>query len=393
MTGFGLENLPYGVFSTPGTPPRVGVAYLDGVVDLHLLLDHSRAFVDVFAQPTLNAFLARGPRFWAEVRDAVAERVGRAPRVPFRDATMHLPVSIGDFVDFYSSLEHATNVSAILRPDSPGPRPNWRELPVGYHGRAGTVVVSGTPVRRPCGQLATAGRPEYRPTTRLDVEVELGFVVGVPSTQGSPLAVADFADHVFGAVIVLDWSARDIQAWEYQPLGPFLAKSFATTIGAWVVPLAALEQARVDPPARDPEPLPHLREPAFEPPAGTLHRRGPWSLGVSFELSVNGATLSTPDYRGVYWSAAQQLAHLTSNGASVRTGDLYASGTISSFDPAGMGCLMELTHDGQRPVSLPDGTSLGYLRDGDVVRVSATAHTNQGVPLSFGEAVATIAPA
>jgi fumarylacetoacetase len=394
MSGFGLENLPYGVFSTPGAPPRVGVAYLDGVVDLHRLLDDSAAFVNVFAQPNLNAFLARGPRFWAQVRDAVAERVVHAPRVPFADATMHLPVSIGDFVDFYSSMEHATNVSRILRPTSPGLQPNWRELPVGYHGRAGTVVVSGTPVRRPRGQVPTGARPQYRPTARLDVEVELGFIVGVDSTHGIPVTTDEFTEHVFGAVIVLDWSARDIQAWEYQPLGPFLGKSFATTMGAWVVPLAALEEARVPAPVREPEPLPHLREPEFEAlAAGALHRRGPWSLAISYEFSVNGVALSTPDYRGMYWSAAQQLAHLTSNGASVRTGDLYASGTISSFDPSGMGCLIELTHDGQRPITMPDGTELGYLRDGDVIQVRAAAHTGHGAQLSLGEASATIVAA
>ncbi|HUD39819.1 MAG TPA: fumarylacetoacetate hydrolase family protein [Streptosporangiaceae bacterium] len=377
-TGFGLDNLPMGVFSVADSAPRIGTMIGDKIVDLGRVLDDP-----VFREPTLNGFLARGRRFWDETRDAITTLVwsGQAPLVSRQDADMHLPVAPGDFANFYCSLEHATNAGQILRPANPGVAANWRLMPVGYHGRAGTIVVSGTPVMRPSGLIRpTSGPPMYRPTRKLDVEVELGFIVGVPSPMSNCVPVEAFEDHVFGAVILLDWSARDIQALESVPLGPFLGKSFATSISPWIVPLHSLRAARVPPPPRNPPPSPHLRE------------RESWSLDITLELSINGCPLSRPDYSGMYWSAAQQLAHLTSNGASLRTGDIYGSGTISSWSPQGQGSLLELSRDGADPIPTPGGTRPGYLQDGDFVAVSATARTAAGA-VSLDEATGVIVPA
>lgn len=376
--GFGTENLPIGVFSVGDTAPRIGIALGEHIVDLARILGDP-----VFRQPTLNAFLARGRGFWEETRQAVRTLVrdGRAPLVTRGDADLHLPIEPADYVDFYSSLEHATNAGNILRPASPGLSANWRLMPVGYHGRSGTIVVSGTPVTRPSGQvLLPSGTSRYRPTRKLDVEVELGFIVGAPSAMGACVPLDAFEDHVYGAVILLDWSARDIQALEAQPLGPFLGKSFATTISPWVVPLSSLRAARVAPPDRSPEPPVHLREAES------------WSLGIRLEFAINGHVVSRPDFASMYWSAAQQMAHMTSNGASLRTGDIYGSGTISSFGREGQGSLLELSRDGADRITIPGGSRAGYLEDGDIVTVRAAAETPLG-PLSFGEAVGLVMPA
>jgi fumarylacetoacetase len=290
----------------------------------------------VFAQPSLNALMAEGPAAW---RDAIAAaRAHDGPRLPLTAA--RLPFEVADYVDFYSSLEHATNLGRMFRPDQDPLLPNWRRLPVGYHGRAGTVVVSGTDVVRPTGQL---GAGEFGPSRRLDVELELGFVVGVPSRHGEPVPVEAFADHVFGVALVDDWSARDIQAWEYQPLGPFLGKSFQTSISAWVTPLALLEDARVAAPPQEPPPLPYL------------DGGRDWALDVALEIELNGETISRGNARALYWTMPQQLAHATVNGASIRTGDLMASGTISGPEPGSEGSLIELYRNSR------------YLEDGDEV--------------------------
>ena len=268
-----------------------------------------------------------------------------------------LPFTVADYVDFYSSLEHATNLGRMFRPDSEPLLPNWRHLPVGYHGRAGTIVVSGTPITRPQGQAKPpdADAPVYGPSRRLDIELELGFVVGVPSTQGVPVPTSAFGDHVFGVVLVNDWSARDIQAWEYVPLGPFLGKSFATSVSAWVTPLALLEDRRLAAPPQEPEPLPHLRV------------EGDWAYDLPLEVELNGAVISRGNARGLYWTMPQQLAHATSNGASIRTGDLMASGTISGAERGSEGSLIELTWNGSEPVRLGDGGERTFLEDGDEV--------------------------
>jgi len=278
---------------------------------------------DVFAQPTLNPLMALGPAGWREAIDAARAHDG--PRVREGEAWMTLPFAVADYVDFYASLEHASNLGRMFRPDQEPLLPNWRRLPAGYHGRAGTVVVSGTDVVRPCGQLAAG---EFGPSRRLDLELELGFVVGVPAS--APVSVDAFAEHVFGVVLVNDWSARDIQAWEYVPLGPFLGKSFLTSISAWVTPLSLLEERRVDAPPQDPPPLPYL--------AGGRD----WALDLDLEIELNGEVVSRGNARTLYWTMPQMLAHATSNGASIRTGDLMATGTISGSEPGSEGSLIEL---------------------------------------------------
>jgi fumarylacetoacetase len=340
MTGFG-------VFSTGGGVRRIGWRDGDDAVDLS-------ALGDAFAQPSLNALLAIGRDAWADALTAAQAHDG--PRIPLADAALHLPFDVADYVDFYSSLEHATNIGRLFRPGADPLPPSWRSMPLGYHGRAGTVVVSGTDVVRPLGQLkpAEAAAPVFAPSRRLDIELELGFVVGVPN-RGEPVPPDRFADHVFGVVLVNDWSARDIQAWEYVPLGPFLGKSFQTSISAWVTPLALLEERRVEAPAQEPPPLPYLSD----------GRDG--ALDVDLEVELNGTVITRGNARSLYWTMPQQLAHATSNGARLRTGDLMASGTISGTAPGSQGSLIELTRDGAEPLSLPDGSARTYLEDGDEV--------------------------
>jgi fumarylacetoacetase len=290
---------------------------------------------DVFAQPTLNPLLALGREGWRHAIDAARAHDGPTVQEPTK-----LPFEVADYVDFYSSLEHATNLGRMFRPGSEPLLPNWRWLPVAYHGRAGTVVVSGTDVTRPNGQL---GAGVYGPSQRLDIELELGFVVGVPTELGETLAPADFEEHVFGVVLVNDWSARDIQAWEYQPLGPFLGKSFQTSISAWVTPLRLLEGARVEAPPQDPPALPHL------------DGGRDWALDIALEVELNGDVISRGNTSGLYWTMPQQLAHATSNGAALRTGDLMASGTISGSERGSEGSLIELWENAR------------FLEDGDEV--------------------------
>jgi fumarylacetoacetase len=358
----------FGVFSVAGGSPRVG--WRDGgeVVDLSGL-------GDVYAQPSLNALMALGRDAWDESLAAARRHDGA--RTQLTDATMHLPFAVADFVDFSSSLEHANNMGRLFRPDGESLLPNWRWLPVGYHGRAGSVVVSGTDVRRPRGQLKEPGSevPEYAPTRRLDIELELGFVVGVP-TKGEPVPTDRFADHVFGVLLVNDWSARDIQAWEYVPLGPFLAKSFQTSVAAWVTPLALLDGVRVEAPAQEPPPLPHL--------AGGRD----WGLDIDLEVELNGAVVSRGNARSLYWTMPQQLAHATSNGARLRTGDLMASGTISGAEPGSQGSLIELAENGDRVLQLPDGSERSFLEDGDEVVLRGRAGG-----LELGEVRGRVAPA
>ena len=386
-TGFGLDNLPYGVFSTPGTRPRTGVAIGD------LVLDLAAATGDpVHATGSLNAFMARGPAAWQELRDRLtgwltddAHRADVEPHVlPRAGVTMRLPIEVADYVDFYSSRHHAENLGAMFRPGSPPLTPNWTHLPIGYHGRAGTVAVSGAPVVRPCGQRKAPAddAPTFGPSQRLDIEAEVGFVVGVPSELGTPVPLAGFGAHVFGVCLVNDWSARDLQAWEYVPLGPFLGKSFLTSISPWVVPLAALQAARVTPPRRDVPLLPYLRDDAE-----------PWGLDITLEVRLNGELLSSPPFRQMYWTPAQQLAHLTVNGASLRTGDLFASGTVSGPAPDQRGSFIELSWGGTEPLTLADGTTRTFLVDGDVVTITATAPGVHGQPIAFGEVTGRVEPA
>jgi fumarylacetoacetase len=291
---------------------------------------------------------------------------------------LHLPFTVADYVDFYSSIDHASNVGRMFRPDGEPLLPNWRHLPVGYHGRAGTVVVSGTPIVRPWGQRRPRGSdgPTYGATASLDIEAEVGFVVGVPSPLGSRVSTDDVREHVFGVVLLNDWSARDIQAWEHAPLGPFLGKSFATSISPWVVPLEALDGARVAPPPQDPEPLEYLR------------CKENWGLDLDLEVVLNGTAISRPPFASMYWTVAQQLAHMTVNGASLRTGDLFASGTVSGPERSQRGSLLELSWNGSDPFGLDDGSTRTFLEDGDEVVIRARAANGVG----FGEVSGVIRP-
>jgi fumarylacetoacetase len=324
----------FGVLRGGGVCARV-----DGtIVDLS-------ALDPLFDAPSLNRLMAAGPDAWRQARERAEEGSELA------DAALGMPFEVADYVDFYSSLHHATNVGRMFRPDAEPLLPNWRHLPVAYHGRAGTVVPSGTPVRRPSGQRPG---PAFGPSERLDIELEAGFVIGTPSTQGEPVAIERALDHVFGMLLVNDWSARDIQAWEYQPLGPFLAKSFATSVSHWVVPLDELADRRAPAEPQDPEPLEYLRE-------------EPWAYDIPLEVELNGTVIARSNTRHLYWSIAQQIAHLTVNGASLRTGDLLATGTISGPERAERGCLLELSWNGEEPIELADGSTRTFLNDGDEV--------------------------
>jgi fumarylacetoacetase len=343
MSGFGLDNLPYGVVGG-----RCVVRYGEQLLPLD-------RFDPVLAGPTLNPFLAAGRAKWESIRERVTAvlEAGTADLEPLV-AAPELPIAVGDFVDFYSSIEHATNIGRMFRPDGDALLPNYRHLPIGYHGRAGSIVVSGTPIARPHGQ-----RPDFGPTNELDVEVELGFVTGPGKPLGAPIATHEVREHVFGFVLVNDWSARDLQRWEYRPLGPFLAKSFATSISPWIVPLAALDPYLVPAREQDPEPLPYLRT------------DGDWALDLDLTLELDGEVISRTNARGLYWTFPQQLAHATVNGAAVRPGDLFASGTISGPTAGSEGSLIELG----RP----------FLADGDTVAIRGAAGT-----VSFGEVRGTI---
>ncbi|MFD7154427.1 fumarylacetoacetase [Kribbella sp. NPDC059898] len=388
---FGPDNLPLGVFRLGDEEPRVGAAIGDQIIDLApvasaQMLDGAQ----LFAQPTLNAFLALGRPAWRATRNWLLDLVRNAndrdavePHlIPQSAVSMQLPFEVADYVDFYASEQHATNLGRLFRPDSDPLLPNWKHLPVGYHGRAGTIVASGTEIVRPSGQRKPpdASAPTYGPSQRLDIEVELGYVVGTPSTLGKPVSVDDFEDHVYGVVIVNDWSARDLQAWEYVPLGPFLGKSFATSVSPWVVSLDALTHAKVPLPTQIPPVLPYLGGQNLT------------NYDITFEVRLNGHLVSTPPYRDIYWSPAQMLAHMTVNGASVRTGDLYASGTVSGAEKNQRGSFIELTWGGREPLVL-DGREHTFLQDGDQVTISAWATTSTGTRLGLGEVTGTVVPA
>lgn len=394
-SGFPAEHLPFGVFGeAEGGLSRVGVRVGDQVLDLTQLA-RDGLVEGAFDQPSLNAFMAEGPARWRAVRAALTELVcdvgarrSVAPALlPLDELTLYLPFRVADYVDFYSSIEHATNLGRLFRPDAEPLLPNWRHLPVGYHGRAGTVVVSDTPVVRPRGQrLTPAGDVAFGPSVRLDIELEVGFVVGVGSTPTQTVPVAEAPAHVFGVVLLNDWSARDIQAWEYQPLGPFLGKSFATSIGAWVSPLDALAGCRVPGPVQDPAPLPHL-----------ARTDDPWGLALDLavDLAVGDApaeTVSATSFGQIYWQFPQQVAHMTSNGAHLRNGDLLASGTVSGPTRGSEGSLLELTRAGAEPLTVA-GVERSFLEDSDEVTLRGSATVAPDVTLTLGEVRGRVMPA
>lgn len=391
---FGLHHLPYGVFSTDGVPPRVGVRVGDQVLDLTGTAEAAGTqWATAVAGPTLNPLLAAGSGTWAAVRQWLLELLSdpaRAAEVTphlheLSDVTLYLPIEVADYVDFYASEHHATNVGRIFRPDSEPLTPNWKHLPIGYHGRSSTVVVSGTDITRPSGQrkAPTDPAPVFGPSVKLDIEAELGFVVGGATALGEPVPIDDTGGHLFGVALFNDWSARDLQAWEYVPLGPFLGKSFASSLAAWVTPMAALEQARVPLPAQDPRPLDYLRG----------GESASYGLDLALEVRLNGELISSPPYRTMYWSPAQMLAHLSVNGARVSDGDLFASGTVSGAEPGQRGSLLELTWNGTQPLTLADGSTRTFLQDGDTVTITATAPGPAGSVIGLAEVSGTIRPA
>jgi fumarylacetoacetase len=398
-SGFGLKNLPFGAVALdddPTRPARPAVRIGGHALILEPLAEAGLLGAlpaGVLAGPVLNPFLALGRPAWSATRARIADllRAGSPEReaaaaalVPLADVEARLPIAIGDYVDFYSSIEHASNVGRIFRPDAEPLLPNWRHLPVGYHGRASSVVVSGTPVRRPHGQLPPGEQgsgPRFGPTERLDIELEIGFVTGPGNALGSSIATGEARERIFGFVLVNDWSARDIQRWEYVPLGPFLGKSFATSISPWIVPLEALEPHRVAPRAQDPEPLEYLRTDED------------WALDVALEIALvpdggEETVVARTNARDLYWTAPQQLAHATVNGTNVRPGDLYASGTISGAGPGSFGSLLELTWGGRDPLELAGGGTRTFLEDGDTVILRGAAGE-----VSLGEVRGTILPA
>jgi fumarylacetoacetase len=402
-SSFPIQNLPYGVFRLQGETPRVGAAIGDRIVDLAALERHALLGefpTSLFDRPSLNAFMAAGRPVWQHVRQRLSKLLRHdEPRlrddtglrreaiVPAAAAEMLLPVEIGDYTDFYSSREHATNVGAMLRGPDNALMPNWLHLPVAYHGRASSVVVSGADLRRPWGQTKAdnAAAPTFGPSQAVDFELEIGLFIGVGNPLARPIAIRDVAEHAFGVVLVNDWSARDIQKWEYVPLGPFLAKNFGTSISPWVVPLEALKPFRANGPPQNPAPLAYLRD--EEPRA--------YDIQMEVTLEPAGATPFTvcrTNARHLYWSFAQQVAHHTSNGCNLRPGDLLASGTISGPEQEARGCLLERTMGGRQPLVLPNGQMRTYLADGDRVSMTGLCE-GPNYRIGFGEVTGRLLPA
>ena len=402
---FPIQNLPFGVFRTPGSRTRIGVAIGDQVLDLSAL-QHAGKFSgtpvadnNVFERDALNDFMSLGREAWQAVRarvsqlldanagelrdDAPLRREGLFSRL---SVEMLLPARIGDYTDFYSSLEHATNMGKMFRDPANPLLPNWRHMPVGYNGRTSSIVVSGTPIRRPCGQMKPddAEAPVFGPTRVLDIELEMGFFTGPGNALGTPIPIGETRDHIFGLILVNDWSARDIQRWEYVPLGPFLGKSFATTVSPWVVMLDALEPFRVPAPVQNPSVLPYL--------VGSQDGAYDIKLEVWYEAKGGEpARISATNFRDMYWTMFQQLAHQTVNGTNVRPGDLYASGTVSGREPGTEGSLLELTWKGTKPLSLA-GVTRKFLEDGDTVILRGAAKGKM-YQVGFGECRGTVLPA
>ena len=410
-TDFPIQNLPYGIFRRRETKEshRVGVAIGDQIVDLvrcndlGLLDGLPDALRAATRGASLNSLMALGHAQTSALRSHLSKMLaaGRSADpgilVPMKDADLMLPAEIGDYTDFYASIFHATRVGQLFRPDNPL-LPNYKYVPIAYHGRASSMVVSGSAVHRPSGQIKDADdRPAYRATARLDYEMELGFFVGAGSALGQAVPIARAEAHVFGACVVNDWSARDIQAWEYQPLGPFLAKSFATTVSPWIVTLDALAPFRCAAfvrPAGDPPPLPYLASPTNDTDGG---------IDVTVEVllrsaemrraGIAGVRVSRGSFREMYWTLAQMVTHQTSNGCNLRTGDLLASGTISGAEPGTEGCLLEMTQQGRRRIALPSGETRAFLEDGDEVIMRAFCERAGYARIGFGECAGTVMPA
>ncbi|QSB05675.1 fumarylacetoacetase [Natronoglycomyces albus] len=391
---YNIHNLPYGVFSTAEDPtPRIGVRIGDFVFDMKLAVRAGNCqdcpTCTALQDQVLNRFMSLGRQMWTKVRtqvhDALTEpsmrEVASSWLVPIEEAQMHLPFLVTDFTDFHSSEHHTANLGHIFRPGAEALPANWKYQPLGYQGRAATVMPNGTAITRPHGQRIVEDRVDFGPSFSLDIEAEVGFVVGSANPLGTGISPDEFKEHVFGVVLLNDWSARDLQAWENTPLGPFTGKSFATTMSSWVTPLDALAPAMTTAPPQGPETPAYLKE------------ADRYAYDVRLSVQWNGTEVARPNLRQMYWTPAQQLAHLTSNGAMVRPGDLFGSGTVSGPTKGERGCFMELTWGGQEPVMLADGTPRTYLRDGDTVRIEATAPGPKGTSIALGEVEGTIGPA
>lgn len=395
---FSIHNIPFGIFSTSNTARRVGVAVGDHILDLAAVADLGLFDFDisVFQSDYLNDFIALGKPITNKVRTDIQSwlqddtgPLANKPNIfiPQKDATMHLPVRVGDYTDFYSSIDHATNVGKMFRPGGDALLPNWRHLPVGYHGRSSSIIVSGTDVHRPKGQLMPkdATAPIHAACRLLDFELEMAFIVGKSNELGQPISTADAAEHIFGMVIFNDWSARDVQKWEYIPLGPFNAKNFASSISPWVVTMEALAPFKVDGVTQEPEVLEYLK-------CDDSHH---YDINLSVIVQPQDgkeSVISESNYKYMYWNMAQQLAHHTSTGCNMQVGDMLASGTISGPTPDSLGCMLELSWAGSRKIELADGEERVFLQDGDTVTMRGHAEKS-GVRVGFGEVTGTILPA
>ncbi|MBC6990165.1 fumarylacetoacetase [Hymenobacter sp. BT491] len=406
LSDFPIQNLPFGVFETPERGTRAGVAIGDYVLDLYAVSQYG--FFDdldintqpkVFRRRSLNSFIRLGRPTWRAVRQRVSELLRHDnPALRDNEEAMHTclvrqsevqmlrPVRICNYTDFYSSIEHATNVGMMFRDPANALLPNWRHIPIGYHGRASSIVVSGTDIRRPNGQRKApdAAAPTFGPSQQLDFELEVAFIGGRATQLGHAVPIQQAEDYIFGLVLFNDWSARDIQSWEYVPLGPFLGKSFGSSVSPWIVTLDALEPFRVPGPEQEPEPLLYLRQ------------TGAANFDINLEVAIEPAggpetVISRSNFKYMYWSMAQQLAHQTSNGCNLQVGDLYASGTISGSTPDSLGSMLELTWRGTRPLPLADGSERKFLLDGDTVTMRGFAEKD-GIRIGFGEVSGTILP-
>jgi fumarylacetoacetase len=403
---FPLFNLPFGIFKPSGKKPRPGVALGEYIIDLSVLAENGHFKVEeipdqtVFNNSDLNSFISLGKKAWARTRLILIDLFERDSSLirddpelrnkvifPQLDAEMLLPVNIGDYTDFYSSMEHATNVGIMFRGKDNALMPNWKHLPVGYHGRSGSIVTSGTDIHRPKGQTKAddAETPSFGPSRLMDFELEMGFIVGKDSKLGQSISTEKAEDYIFGMALFNDWSARDIQKWEYVPLGPFLGKSFGSSLSPWIVTLDALDLFRVNGPLQDPTPLPYLHNPDGS------HFDIKLEVGIQPE-GKEESVISRSNFKYLYWSIHQQLAHQTINGCNVRVGDLYASGTISGPTEDSYGSMLELSWKGTKTVKLKDGDERKFIQDGDIVIMRGYCEKN-GVRMGFGEVSGKILPA